>query len=133
MMIVLLILVGVSVLAYALYRRPDWRHWLLEQVRSVPAWQVALAAIILIALMAQDARVVVLALLAMLVLLFGLEWRREFAYLMTLDDQAFPGRNDKLIWAMLLIVLPPIGLWLFRSHRLAHAREAKKVGGFDEI
>ena len=44
-------------------------------------------------------------------------WVREFTFLMRLDDEAFPGRNDKLIWAVLLMVLPPVGVWLFQGYR----------------
>src|SRR4051812_44916696 len=51
-------------------------------------------------------------------------WLREFAFLMGVDDAAFPGRNDKLIWAMLLIVLPPVGVYLFRAHRRAYWPES---------
>ena len=58
-------------------------------------------------------------------ILFARAWVREFAYLMRLGDDAFPGRNDKLIWAILLIVLPPVGVWLFRAYREAHWPEAK--------
>jgi hypothetical protein len=36
---------------------------------------------------------------------------------MLLGDDAFPGRHDKLIWALLLFILPPVGVWLFRSYR----------------
>ena len=51
---------------------------------------------------------------------FTVLWVREFLFLMALRDEDLPGRFDKPIWAMLLIVLPPLGLFLFRSHRLAH-------------
>jgi hypothetical protein len=60
-----------------------------------------------------------LAALAALVM-FARTWLREFAFLMGVDDSAFPGRSDKLIWAILLIVLPPVGIYLFRAHRRAH-------------
>jgi len=43
---------------------------------------------------------------------------REFFKLMELSDDDFPGRNDKLIWALFMIVLPPIGVTLFRAYRL---------------
>ena len=39
---------------------------------------------------------------------------------MGLRDDDFPGRNDKLIWVFLLLLLAPVGAWLFRSYRLAH-------------
>jgi hypothetical protein len=62
-------------------------------------------------------------------------WLREFAFLMGVDDSAFPGHNDKLIWAILLIVLPPLGLILFRAHRRAYWPEtdAKSAQVADEL
>ncbi|MFO0960743.1 MAG: hypothetical protein U0800_25455 [Isosphaeraceae bacterium] len=77
---------------------------------------------------------VVLALATLAFVAFGLAWLREFRYLINLTDDVFPGRNDKLIWGILLIVLPPVGVWLFRSYRMAHWPEAKaaKASGFDE-
>ena len=63
------------------------------------------------------------------VVLFARAWLREFTYLMKLHDEAFPGHNDKLIWAMLLIVLPPVGAWLFQTYREAHWPEAKSNKG----
>lgn len=55
-------------------------------------------------------------------------WVREFAFLMRQGDDAFPGRNDKLIWALVLIVLPPLGVLAFWSFRRAHWPAAKPVG-----
>ncbi len=72
--------------------------------------------------------VLALALLAAVVL-FARAWLREFTYLMRLRDDAFPGHNDKLIWAILLIVLPPVGAWLFQTYREAHWPEAKPSKG----
>jgi hypothetical protein len=39
---------------------------------------------------------------------------------MGLRDDDFPGRNDKLIWVLVLLVFAPLGPWLFRSYRVAH-------------
>ena len=47
-------------------------------------------------------------------------WRDEFIFLMGLRDDDFPGRNDKLIWVLVLVVFAPVGPWLFGSYRLAH-------------
>ena len=75
-----------------------------------------------------------LAILAAIVL-FARAWLREFSFLMGTDDSAFPGRNDKLIWALLLIVLPPVGVYLFRAHRRAYWPEsdAKAAMAADEL
>ena len=51
---------------------------------------------------------------------FTVAWVREFLFLMSLRDEDLPGRFDKPIWAAVLIFLAPLGLILFRSHRLAH-------------
>lgn len=52
--------------------------------------------------------------------IFLVTWVREFLFLMLQPDTAFRGPHDKLIWAFLLIVLPPIGLIAFWSYRRAH-------------
>jgi hypothetical protein len=57
--------------------------------------------------------------------LFLRAWRNEFTFLMGLRDSDFPGRNDKLIWAVTLLFLAPVGLWLFRAYRHAHWPEAE--------
>lgn len=77
---------------------------------------------------------IVLAAVAVVVLLVR-AWVREFLFLMSVDDSAFPGRNDKLIWAVLLIVLPPVGAYLFRAHRRAYWPEsdAKAAQMADEL
>ncbi len=64
-----------------------------------------------------------------LVAFFLWAWQREFLFLMGLQDDAFPGRFDKLIWTFLLIVMAPVGLWFFRSYRLMHWPEPKTESG----
>ena len=59
------------------------------------------------------------AMVAVAVLLAA-AWVREFLFLMNLRDDDLPGRFDKPIWAGVLIVLAPVGLFLFRSYRLSH-------------
>jgi uncharacterized membrane protein YhaH (DUF805 family) len=67
-------------------------------------------------------------LLALLVLgWFVRNWCNEFVFLMSLRDEDLPGRHDKLIWVVLLLVLAPIGVWLFQSFRLAHWPEPASV------
>jgi hypothetical protein len=51
---------------------------------------------------------------------FARVWCHEVVFLMGLRDDDLPGRNDKLIWLIMLILVAPIGPWLFRSFRLAH-------------
>jgi hypothetical protein len=69
-----------------------------------------------------------IALLSLWVLAwFVRNWRKEFVFLMGLRDDDLPGRHDKLIWATMLVALAPIGVWFFRSYRLAHWPEPKTV------
>ncbi len=134
--LVVLLLAFAVALGVPLIARPDVRPRLVAFLRRVRPWQWLLVAVVLLGLVVRQPPFLIVAAFAMAVILFGLEWRREFRFLMGLEDEAFRGRNDKLIWAFLLIVLPPVGVWLFRSHRMAEwpeAETAKKVGGFEEL
>ena len=64
---------------------------------------------------------------------FVRNWQKEFVFLMGLRDDDFPGRHDKLIWAIVLLAFAPIGVWIFRSYRLAHWPEPKPRGGRSEL
>jgi hypothetical protein len=64
-----------------------------------------------------------------LILLIGLglffkAWRDEFVFLMGRHDAEFPGRHDKLMWVVLLLLYAPAGVWFFRSYRMIHWPEA---------
>jgi len=63
---------------------------------------------------------VLLATIATGVVLFARAWARGFLTLMRLGDHAFPGRHDKWIWALLMILAPPVGVWMFGAYREAH-------------
>jgi hypothetical protein len=60
------------------------------------------------------------------VVLFGIAWHREFRFLMQLADADLPGRFDKIIWAALLILLPPVGVVTFGAYRRSTWPEAVK-------
>lgn len=110
--------------------RREWKN-ATRDLRGLPPRPVALiATAVVLVLLVAGARAVgvwipfaILIGLALLVL--GLAWLREFHFLIQLTDDVFPGRNDKLIWGILLIVLPPVGVWLFRNYRAAHWPQAK--------
>jgi hypothetical protein len=130
-MFVLLASIVVPLLMLYLIRKLDGsapRHGLSRGfaawLREVKLWQIAaaigLSALVLAAITSHEgAPFVFLLFLAALVLLVR-AWRHEFLFLMSLRDHEFPGRNDKLAWIVLMIVLPPIGLWTFRAYREAH-------------
>jgi hypothetical protein len=71
--------------------------------------------------------------LAVVVLCLGVlgwfvrSWCNEFVFLMSRRDDEFPGRNDKLIWAIVLLAFAPVSVWLFRSFRLAYWPATKFV------
>jgi len=103
----------------------DWSEW-------VKPWQVGLALILaVVLLMAMNAPpasrddFAALALAVIVLPLFLRAWRREFLFLMALRDDDFPGRHDKVIWAVALLAFAPVALWVFRSYRLAHYPEPK--------
>lgn len=104
-----------------------FRAWAVQ----AETWQVALVGVLGVLLLAGMLPVVVTLAVLALLYLFAVAWLREFEFLIQLRDDAFPGRNDKLIWALLLIVLPPVGVWLFHSYRGVRWPEpsASKRGG----
>jgi hypothetical protein len=93
------------------------------------SWQLALGAALLLILSVPAMPALLVVGLGVGLYLFSIAWAREFRHLIRLDDSAFPGRNDKLIWAILLIVLPPAGVLMFRPFRQARWPEAKPAAG----
>ncbi|HEX3446753.1 MAG TPA: hypothetical protein VHS97_00775 [Isosphaeraceae bacterium] len=88
-------------------------------------WQmmsgVAVAAFLILAFEKGYETALVLVVVSLFVLAwFVRAWSHEFVFLMGLRDIDLPARHDKLIWAFLLLIFPPITTWLFRSFRLAH-------------
>jgi hypothetical protein len=106
----------------------EWTRWLAGWFRQAEGWQIAAVLGLTLLILPMVPLVLILAFLAAFVL-FAKAWLKEFTFLMRLRDDAFPGRNDKLIWAMLLIVLAPVGTWLFQNYREAHWPEAKPTKG----
>jgi hypothetical protein len=132
------VLGGLFVLAFAtilwatLGRSPAAERF-AEAVRRHLPWCLTLGAagaLILLSFAADSPAPLILLVIAAAVL-FVVTWVRDFAYLMTQPDSAFPGRHDKLIWALLLIVLPPVGVLTFWSYRRAHATEPKPAGSVE--
>jgi hypothetical protein len=58
--------------------------------------------------------------LAFLLVMMGLIafWIKQFNDLMSIPDERFPGRHDKVIWAVVLIVMNVVGaltFWFFKN------------------
>jgi hypothetical protein len=103
----------------------------VDGLRKIRIWQVVVAVAFMGLILAfldrgamRSGLPLVLA-IAVGLILFGSAWVREFQFLMALRDDDLPGRYDKPIWAFVLIGLAPIGLFLFRSYRLAHWPDPK--------
>jgi hypothetical protein len=110
-------------------------HWTKRHPEVPRTALVVIATVFAVMLFLAALPLFLAAAVVLAVVLFARAWLREFGFLMGVDDSAFPGRNDKLIWAMLLIVLPPLGVYLFRAHRRAYWPEsdAKAAMMADEL
>lgn len=108
-------------------RRATWWQMLLVGVAAAFVLPLVLSVVVMV-VTSMPLVIMVLA-IAVALVMFARAWVREFAYLMRLGDEMFPGRNDKLIWAMTLVFLPPIGAWLFRAHPEVHWPEPKPKPG----
>ena len=65
-----------------------------------------------------------LVLIAVVLIAF---WCSKFVQLMSLGDNLFPGKYDKLLWFSLFILIPPIAPFAFGFWRLeALVRKAPK-------
>lgn len=126
MLTFLLALAVTATVALAVARAFDHPTWMMDRLRSVwyrikrlNLWHV-MAAVAVLALMLATAREPILwVFLGSFVLLvaFGRAWIKQVTFLMSLRDQDFPGRFDKLVWMFLLVFLAPIGYWTFRTFR----------------
>ena len=62
-------------------------------------------------------------------------WGREFLHLMASGDDAFPGRADKLVWGLSMLLIPPVGAVLYHRHRTRNAPvknfSARKPASFE--
>jgi len=46
-------------------------------------------------------------------ILFAIFWCYNFVFLMMLEDNQFPGKHDKIIWATVFLILFPIAPFAF--------------------
>lgn len=68
-----------------------------------------------------------------LLILLAIFWIIMFANMMTFADRDLPGKNDKILWTIVFILLPflaPFGFWAFKHSyraRLEAERNIKKL------
>jgi hypothetical protein len=68
-----------------------------------------------------------MAALFILAIIFGLVWIVEFAQLMALRDEDFPGRHDKALWVAAFVfgnVLGAVAFFLWKRDRSFKATES---------
>jgi hypothetical protein len=103
--------------------RSGWdraRHWAADgydRLQGAGPWQIAAvvaAAMLAVVVLLPLAMAAVMVALIAAVLVF---WIGEFVTLMRRPDADFPGRHDKLVWSILMIVLPPVGAVAYRIYR----------------
>jgi hypothetical protein len=113
----------------------SWR----DRLPQARLWQVlvGIGALALLFATAEKPGFLVLLLSGVVLVLFARAWVAEFLFLMGLRDDVLPGRFDKVVWAGLLVALPPVGLWVFRRYRAEHWPESveakRRHGAFGEV
>lgn len=102
--------------------------------RTTEPWKFILATaglgalcLVAVSLMAAALPVAILVAAAAGLVMFAEVWYKEFHDLMDLGDADFPGKNDKAIWAIFLICVPPVGVLTFRAYRRSRWADAKQV------
>jgi hypothetical protein len=132
----LALVVGLSAMLFGLGQVVSWEGLRRSRRRLWPLqfnlWQmmtgVAVTALVLVTFEWGYGAVLALILSSLFVLAWFIRnWCQEFVFLMGLRDDDLPGRNDKLIWAVVLLAFAPLSVWFFRSYRLAHWPAPKSV------
>ncbi len=90
---------------------------LYERLRDAGPWQLALGAVVALFLLTLVLPLVVTAAVIAFLLVLVAVWIHEFLALMRLTDNDFPGRFDKLVWSIVMIVFAPVGLIAFAIYR----------------
>lgn len=123
-------IIGAAVLAF----RREWRikawEWVDGAVRGAEGWPALvllggfLSTLALLTLRDTGWALVMLA--GTIGALAVAAWVHQFVTLMSMADDAFPGRHDKLVWVALMLLLPPAGMLAFRGYQRAHLAAAPK-------
>src|SRR5262249_19714677 len=98
---------------------PRLKIWQLAGIVGVGAWFLALVVLVFGPASQPEAGIFLLTSLVAVLLGFGGMWLNEFRALMLRRDDEFPGRHDKLVWSVALLLFAPAGVWLFRLYRKA--------------
>ena len=59
--------------------------------------------------------ILVTPLLVLLLIAFAITWYKTLAHILGLNDEDFPGKNDKMIWLVVFFVIPILAPFLFSS------------------
>jgi hypothetical protein len=86
------------------FRWSDWLAWVLIGFAIVVLLPAAMA-----------------LLLGAVVVALVFFWVGEFVRLMRTSPGAFPGRNDRLVWIIVMVVLLPVGALAFWTYRSTQA------------
>lgn len=91
----------------------------IRQISPVRPVVVGIMSLILLSMLTSGLRLPFLILLS-LGLAMVVCWGREFLLLMQIPDNVFPGRFDKLVWALAIVFVPFLGVPTFWFFRKAH-------------
>jgi hypothetical protein len=99
---------------------PPTLAWFVHRLDGVKFWHIfAVLGTLAVVYTMPPPGFLLAGLCLLLLVLYVRAWLLEFFFLMGLTDNAFPGRFDKLTWALVLIFLGPLGLWAFRRYHTA--------------
>jgi len=111
--------------------RPGFAGWLAQSKTWHALIAVGLSALVFLSTFDHHGEGMILALFVTALVFLAVmirAWQHQVLFLMSLRDDDFPGQRDKLIWAAFLFVMPPVGLWLFRSYREGRWPEPEPTG-----
>jgi len=61
--------------------------------------------------------------ISLIVVGFAIYWIYQFVQFMSFEDELFPGRYDKLIWAVVFLLAPPLAPFAFHMWKSARRAE----------
>ena len=125
------LVVGLALMARTLLRRGELSRW---PSAAMVAMTILTPFVLFLAFLglieggpSDGGRLVILLTALALGGFFVWTWLREFTGLMAMGDESFPGRHDKLIWVVLMVLIPPVGLAAFRMFRFGYWGTEKQL------